>query len=283
MGAAQDLGSLLTISLDERIENLLLEIGRHNLPVLLRFSENGKIVRGFIEQIDEDNFSILVGGISKAGDNALKSYDVLHVETVFLSAKLVFKTSVRGRSAGKIILSRPEKITVIERRNTRRFAVPLELAIFADFLDIRFAIGRLDSPIVSIKNRSRPFAAPHLRIDELGMGGFAVVTRFPAALENLKQNGKEHKISLLFPKSEPIVSSVTVRWVKKTTNALDLSDGHGKLDALLKKKLKADLKGKELTYKESYYRAGLMFSHVSKELDAALRNHIELVISQDYI
>ena len=265
----------VAFSQPEQVAEILREANRLRLQVLIKTSSAGKAIRGQLEYFDAAGKSMRIGSISPAGDALLRGHDFVKVEFILLSKKLVFVSPIRGRTNGKLMLGLPDKLVAIERRVNARFRVPQPNAAFLEFPDRRVDLTRFDAPFVPdflLEDRS-PIA--RLRIDDVSLGGVACFTRYPSVAELLKTEEDGVQALLYFPNTPPLQVPVSVRWTKKTTAPLQ-----GKFEIfsrIIQQKLKPLVGTEDIEIRENFFRVGLQFSEVSKDLDAAIRSFIKLV------
>lgn len=259
----------------EQIGKILAEVTRLRIEVLLRYSNTGKAVRGIAEIFNAPEKSFLVSNISAAGDELLRNHDKVRVEFVLLSTKLVFDAQIRARAAGKIVLGTPTQLVSIERRRNSRFKVPSTQAAFVEFADETVDVTRFDSPFVPKFLLDGATVVPRLRVDDVSLGGIACFSRYSSVAQLLKPSEFGVMGQIYFPNMAPLPVPVSIRWVKKTVNAVPLHkypslartmNGRGKQSPTV-----------DTNLKETYFRVGLQFAEVSQELDAALRRFIHTV------
>lgn len=266
----------VAFSRPEQVFEILNEAHRQKLQVLVRFSNDGKAVRGFVENVDKADLSLRIGGISVAGDDMLRGHDFVKVEFILLSKKLVFVSKIRARVTGKLMLSIPEKLVAIERRTNVRFRVPASHAAFIELPERRIDVARFDAPFVPPFMREQKNFIPRLRVDDVSLGGVAIFTRYTALADVLKADEEELTGTLYFPNHTPVQVPISIRWTKKTIAAVPA----GKFDEVnrvISQKIKSSMASEPIQMKETYFRIGLQFSEVSKDLDGALRSFIRLV------
>ncbi len=268
----------VSFSKPEQIAEILAEANRLKLQVLVKYANDGKSVRGFVESFDAVDMTIRIGGISVAGDALLKNFQQLRVEFILLSRKLVFVSVVKARVQGKLLLACPVKLVAIERRQNSRFKVPASNAAFVEFHDRKIDLNRMDAPFFPNFMRDDKNYLMRLRIDDVSLGGVACFTRFGAISEVLKPDEIGLTALLVFPKTAPISVPVSIRWVKKTLSTVQAGQFDVVQRSFASRILKAPtVTSESLLLKETYYRLGLQFSEVSKELDLALRTCIRVV------
>lgn len=260
----------------EQILKILSEVSRLKIEVLVRYSSTGKAVRGIAEHLSLKEKSFLVSGISPAGDDLLKGHDKVRVEFVLLSTKLVFDTVVRARVPGKIVLSIPTQLISIERRRNSRFKVPSNQAAFVEFADEHAEMSRFDAPFVPPFLCDEALLVPRLRVDDVSLGGLACFTRYSAVSSLLKPSEVGVMGKIFFPDLPPMLVPVSIRWIKKTLNAVP-AGRYPNLTLTLSSRTKSVNVAPDLNLKETYFRVGLQFAEVSQELDAALRKFIHSV------
>ena len=90
----------VAFSKPDQVLEILNEANRLKLQVLIKYSNEGKAVRGFVEGVDARDRTVRIGGISPAGDALLNGCDAVKIEFILLSKKLVFVSRVRSRIPG---------------------------------------------------------------------------------------------------------------------------------------------------------------------------------------
>jgi hypothetical protein len=264
----------------EQLAEIFAEAHRLKLQVLVRTSNTGKAIRGTIEGFDPGEKTLRIGSISVAGDGLLRGHDLVKVEFILLSKKLVFVSQVRARVTGKILLGMPDKVVAIERRLNARFRVPASHAAFVEFPERTVDLARFDTPFVPPFLRSDNDTVPRFRVDDVSLGGVACFTRFGAMVEMFKAEEECVNATLLFPGQAPLVVPVSVRWTKRTTAAL----GPGRFEQLQRvivTRFRPAMSSDDADMRETFYRMGLQFQEVPKELDSSLRQFIRVVQSAE--
>lgn len=272
----------IAFSRPEQLAEIFSEANRLKLQVLIRTSNTGKAVRGVVEGFELGERTLRIGAISAAGDACLRGHDLVKIEFILLSKKLVFVSPLRARVPGKILVGMPEKIVAIERRVNARFRVPASHAAFVEFPERNVDTNRYDIPYVPPFLRDEHTALPRFRIDDVSLGGVACFTRFQGVSDLFRAEEEYVNASLHFPGQAPLLVPVSVRWTKKTTAAL----GPGRFELLQRvivTRFRPSMSPDDADMRESYYRMGLQFHEVPKELDAALRQFLRVVQTAESI
>ncbi len=268
----------IIFSRPEQIAEILTETEKLKLPVLIRYMNDGKAVRGFVERanIAGEN-GIRISGISPAGDAVLASYEVVKIEFVLLSKKLYFVSKIRARATGRILVNAPTKLYAVERRRNARFAIPPGICAFLEFSEAKVDLSRFDSPLNPDITGTKHTLPLRVRIDDISLGGTAISTRFPAISEILKPTGDNIIVAkLLLPKATPVLIPIAIRWSKKSTVHL-LPGKHDNATRVITSKLMSlGTPTDSVQYNEVFQRYGIQFAEVSNELDSALRDFIHL-------
>ncbi len=260
----------------EQITEILAEAEKLRLPVLLRYTNDGKAVRAFVERANiKGEQGVRIGGISAAGDAVLASYDVVKVEFVLLSKKLYFVTRIRARTTSRILVNAPVKLYAVERRRNARFNLPRDASAFLEFPELTIDYSRLDSPLNPDITGALTTAPLRLRLDDISLGGTALSTRFPSIAEILKPTGDNTITAKLhLPKFLPVAVPVAVRWSKKSTLRILPGKHEDMCRALSAKVSNAGFRAADVQFSEIFQRYGIQFSEISSELDAVLREFI---------
>lgn len=274
----------IAFSRPEQLAEIFSEANRLKLQVLIRTSNTGKAVRGSVEGFDMGERTLRIGSISPAGDACLHGYDVVKIEFILLSKKLVFVSQVRARVAGKILLGMPEKIVAIERRVNARFRVPATHAAFVEFPDRRVDTSRYDLPYIPpfLRDSQKDESQARFRIDDVSLGGVACFTRFQGMADLFRAEEEYVNASIQFPGQAPLLVPVSVRWTKKTTATLG-EVRFPLLQRVLVTRFRPAMSPDDPDMRESFYRMGLQFHEVPKELDAALRQFLRVVQTAESI
>ncbi|MEY2986563.1 MAG: hypothetical protein RJB13_84, partial [Pseudomonadota bacterium] len=210
----------IAFSKPEQVLEILREVNRRKTQVLIKYSNDGKLVRGVVEDLLGTEGSLVIAGISPSGDSLLAAFKLVRIEFILLSKKIVFVSKIKQRVSGKILLAIPEKLVAYERRANARFRVPISCAAFLEFSDRKFEVERFDAPFVPIFQRDENSSAPRLRIDDVSLGGVACHTRYSAISELFRADEDELKATIYLPSTHPLQVHVSVRWTKKTTVAV---------------------------------------------------------------
>jgi hypothetical protein len=266
----------IAFSRPEQVLEILREVNRRKTQVLIKYSSDGKLVRGVVEDLLVSEGSLVVSGISAAGDQLLAQHKLVRIEFILLSKKIIFVTKIKQRIPGKILLSVPDKLVALERRANARFRVPVPCAAFLEFNDRRMDLDRFDAPFMPRFMRDDASKAPRVRIDDVSLGGVACFTRYGAIADLFRADEDELMASLYLPSTAPLSVRVSVRWTKKTTAAV-LSGGYDEFQRIVATRLKLLPSSDDMQMRENFFRIGFQFTEVTSELDAALRSFIKLV------
>lgn len=273
---SQQKDKAIAFSRPEQVLEILREVNRRKTQVLIKYSNDGKLVRGVVEDLLANEGSLVVSGISAAGDQLLAPFKLVRIEFILLSKKIVFVTKIKQRIPGKILLAVPDKLVALERRANARFRVPIACAAFLEFSDRRIELDRFDAPFVPRFLRDDVARSPRVRIDDVSLGGVACFTRYGAVADLFRADEDELKATLYLPSTAPLPVSVSVRWTKKTTAAV-LSGNYDDFQRIVANRLKLLPSSSEMQMRENFYRIGFQFTEVTSELDASLRSFVKLV------
>lgn len=271
----------VVFSRPNQISEILREVDRLKLNVLIRYSRTGKAVRALFAGLAVSSGYVSLAGISDEGAALLARSKAVKIEFILLSKKIVFVTEVVSRGKGKLVVKIPEKVIAIERRTNVRFKVPSTHAAFIEFPEKKYDQNDLESPFVPKVLRNRFTGTPLLRIDDVSLGGVAGFTRYGAIQRSLKGSDEQLEAVLYFPNSYPLHVPVTVRWSKKTI-VNDTTRQFENLSRMIAVACGQDPEY-DLKIKESYYRVGIQFSEVSKELDVVLRHFMKKLQQADTV
>ncbi len=266
----------IAFSKPEQVLEILREVNRRKTQVLIKYSNDGKLVRGVVEDLLGSEGSLVIAGISPSGDSLLAAYKLVRIEFILLSKKIVFVSKIKQRVSGKLLLAIPEKLVAYERRANARFRVPISCAAFLEFADRKFEVERFDAPFVPIFQRDEHSSAPRLRIDDVSLGGVACYTRYGAISELFRADEDELRATLYLPSTHPLQVFVSVRWTKKTTATLSLGE-YSEFQRIVANRVKLMPNSDEMQMKETFYRVGFQFTEVNSELDGSLRAFMKLV------
>jgi hypothetical protein len=266
----------IAFSRPEQVLEILREVNRRKTQVLIKYANDGKLVRGVVEDLLGAEGSLVISGISPSGDSLLAPYKLVRIEFILLSKKIVFVSKIKQRVPGKILLAIPEKLVAFERRANSRFRVPISCAAFLELPDRRIELERFDSPFIPRFLRDETSSSARVRIDDVSLGGVACFTRYAAVADLFRADEDELKAHLYLPSTAPIPVHVSVRWTKKTTSAV-MQGNYNDFQRIIANRLKLLPSGEEMQMRENFYRVGFQFTEVSSELDAALRAFIKLV------
>lgn len=273
-GAQKD--KAIAFSRPEQVLEILREVNRRKTQVLIKYATEGKLVRGVVEDLLSSEGSLVVSGISPAGDQLLAPYKLVRIEFILLSKKIIFVTRIKQRIPGKILLAVPDKLVALERRANSRFRVPIPCAAFLEFGDRQIELDRFDAPFVPRFLRDEVARAARVRIDDVSLGGVACFTRYGAVADLFRADEDELSAHLYLPSTAPLSVKVSVRWTKKTTAAV-LGGNYDDFQRIIATRLKVLPSSDDMQMRENFYRIGFQFTEVTNELDAALRSFIKLV------
>lgn len=266
----------IAFSRPEQVLEILREVNRRKTQVLIKYSSDGKLVRGVVEDLLSSEGSLVVSGISAAGDQLLAPYKLVRIEFILLSKKIIFVTKIKQRIPGKILLAVPDKLVALERRANSRFRVPIACAAFLEFSDRQIELDRFDAPFVPRFLRDDGARAARVRIDDVSLGGVACFTRYGAVADLFRADEDELNAHLYLPSTAPMAVRVSVRWTKKTTAAV-LGGSYDDFQRIIATRLKVLPSAEDMQMRENFYRIGFQFTEVTSELDASLRSFIKLV------
>ena len=266
----------IAFSKPEQVLEILREVNRRKTQVLIKYSNDSKLVRGVVEDLLGSEGSLVIAGISPSGDSLLAAYKLVRIEFILLSKKIVFVSKIKQRVSGKILLAIPEKLVAYERRANARFRVPISCAAFLEFTDRKFEVERFDAPFVPVFQRNENSSAPRLRIDDVSLGGVACHTRYGAISELFRADEDELKAIIYLPSTNPLQVFVTVRWTKKTTAAVNQGE-YSEFQRIVANRIKLMPNSDEMQMKETFFRIGFQFTEVNSELDGSLRAFMKLV------
>lgn len=266
----------IAFSKPDQIKRILTEAANLNLEILVRYDARGTAVRAKVVQFSQNDQLLMLGSISAAGDQALRTYDSVLVEFVLLSTKLKFQAKIRGRAQGKLALNMPEKLFSIERRQNSRFKVPVASAAFVEFQDFKIDTSVFDAPFSPKSAGGEKHIIPRLRIDDISLGGIAGFTRSGALAKLLKPSDQDVLARIYFPNMMPFTVPVTLRWLKKTVSNVP-SGKFLRFQQSVGFKLRGSAPVENLGMSETFFRIGIQFSEISKDIDSALRTFIKMV------
>jgi hypothetical protein len=115
-----------------------------------------------------------------------------------------------------------------------------------------------------------------MRIDDVSLGGVAGFTRYSAVANAIKMGDDLQNAILYFPDNYPVPVPVSVRWSKKTT-ATDSDSKFEEFRRLIMNLTAGAVREESIVIKETFFRVGIQFCEVSKELDSLLRTFIKRV------
>jgi hypothetical protein len=267
--------SAIVFTKPSQIVEIMREVNRLQLPLLMRYSNTGKAVRGMFSKYDSDKALFVVTGVSAQGDKLMQVARAVKVEFILLSKKIVFISNVLRKRPGELILQAPQKIVAIERRLNVRYKVSLEQAAFVEFPEILVSGFGLDAPFTmpqGTESRKKK-AKAKLRVDDVSLGGLACFTRAAAIAKELKTQDDSVPAIVSFPNQGLIHVPVSIRWTKKTT-VTDREKHYEQVSNTLHEMLDVSFGRHQNIIRESFHRVGLQFAEVSSDLDGALRTFI---------
>jgi c-di-GMP-binding flagellar brake protein YcgR len=265
---------------EAQIHEILKEAERLKLLVLIRFSIQGTAIRGCIESLDFQAQTMIIHQISPEGFKLLKDHYDVKIEFVLLSKKLVFLSKIRGRVPFKILVGFPNRIVSIERRNNSRFRIQAPQHLKLEVPGFIHDNSRWDSPMdplaihLDLAHLPRNLSTINrFHIDDISLGGIALVTHHHLVTEFFVLDSTLDGLFLIPKGKTRVPVTLNVRWVKKITNMVS-----GEEDEKIRKTLATKLSSEKISQlpplKETFYRIGLQFMEVPRELDSAIRNYI---------
>lgn len=266
----------IVFSKKSQIFEILREVDRLKLQVLLRYSRTGKAVRGTFSSFDFVTPSVTITSISAAGAQCLAQSRLVKVEFILLSKKIAFVADVIATGTGQIVLKAPDKVVVIERRVNVRFKVPVSCSSFIEFPDRKVSPNEDGTPYYPPGLHSSARKTVLMRIDDVSLGGVAGFTRYSGVANAIKIGDDMQNAILYFPDNYPVPVPVSVRWSKKTT-ATDNDAKYEEFRQFVLALAGGSVREEAIVIRETFYRVGIQFGEVSKELDSLLRTFIKRV------
>ena len=260
--------SIVKITSEERIARILEKVIQANMQVYLRWPKDpGVAVKGRLAPITELDEKSLVKGvgiriseISEKGSRYLASKELIQVEFVLMSTKIVFASRVIFRGKEFLIVAFPTCLVSIERRKNARFKAT---SSHVGFIKLEHHNPSKDDFTAMPYFSSFQGLAGALKVEDVSLGGLSVSTNFPSVLPYATRGTIDEGAILTLPLQKPVLCPIEVRWIKKITATE--SDGAENLVKTLTIKL------------------GFQFTSVSPELENALRIYIMQVSQAEAI
>ena len=260
--------SIVKITSEDRIARILEKVIQANMQVYLRWPKEPSVaVKGKLAPIAElDAKAILKGvgirisGISEKGIRYLASKELIQVEFVLMSTKIVFASKVILREKEFLVVAVPKCLVSIERRKNARYKATSN---HVGFIKLEHHKPSKDDFTALPYFSSFQGLAGALKVEDVSLGGISVSTFFPSVLPYATRGTIDESAILTLPLQKPILCPIEVRWIKKIT--AHESDGGDKFVKTLSIKL------------------GFQFTSVSSELENALRVYIMQVSQADAI
>lgn len=238
------------------------------LGVFFRCAEDPSIsVRGKVDAIHEivgpkgtRQKCIRINKVSDKGIRYVNGKDVVQVEFVLMSTKVVFMARILKSEANQLHVSLPRHLVSINRRKNERYGCTNELRGY-------FRLNKYRPPWNDFA--SAPFfdhfagISGYMSIDDLSLGGICVTTPFPAINRVISEKFIDPSSEILLSMQKPCIVPTEVRWIKR-----------------VKEHEKDDLGGVRQFYT---YRIGLQFMSMNDELDATIKQFIQQLAAQDAI
>jgi c-di-GMP-binding flagellar brake protein YcgR len=260
--------SIVKITNEGRIARILDRVIGANMQVYLRWPKDPSVaVKGKLSplapetgQADLKGVGIKISDISEKGVRYLVSKDVIQVEFVLMSTKIIFASRVIFRDKEMLVVAIPKCLVSIERRKNARFkATPGLLG------SIRLEQHKPSKDDFTAMPYFSCFAslAGALKVEDVSLGGLSVSTQFPSIIPFATRGTKDEGAILTLPLQKPVLCPLEVRWVKRITSH--------------------ENDGDEKTVKSMSIKLGFQFTSVSSELENAIRVYIMQVSQAEAI
>ena len=254
--------TIMKVSNPERIQRILHRMAQASLSVLLRIDGTTVAVKGRASSVaaNVSTLGLRIANISDKGLTLLKVGQLIRVEFVMMSTKVVFQSPVLIIEPGSILVGIPGALVSIERRKNARHATTPDLMAYITVTQWQ---PRANDALAPPFFQHQEPLARYIAIGDFSQGGISGVVRFPSVIESLKRGTIDGGAFLHLPMSKPIAMPIEVRWTKRTRERVENSDG-------------------SITQMRSY-RFGGEFVNPAQELQLAIRQFIQQISRQGAI
>jgi len=260
--------SIVKITNESRIARILEKVIQAHMQVFLRWPKDPSVaVKGKLSPITEVNeqsrlkgVGIRISEISEKGARYLATKEIIQVEFVMMSSKIVFASKIIFREKEFLVVDVPQTLVCIERRKNARYKATSGLVGFLKMEQHK--PGRDDFTAMPYFSFFQGVAGA-LKVEDVSLGGISVGTHFPSVLPYATRGTKDEGAILTLPLQKPVLCPIEIRWIKKIT----AHEGDG-----------ADSSLKTLSIK-----LGFQFTSVSPELENAIRIYIMQVSQSEAI
>ncbi len=219
------MNSSIKINNPERIRRILQRICESNLQIFLKTSPQSHIsIRGTTQYLYANNNppQMLITKVSARGIEILRDVKNVQIEFSMMSTKVLFSCQLISITGNSLYVSIPEQLVSIERRKNTRYPTTIDNSPYMnlDFLNENYC-KPLSMPVVPCYD----FLKNRLRVADLSLGGFCVVSDFPIFQNQLEIGKIDIASKMILPMIGEFITPVEIRWVKKVKEHLQGSSG----------------------------------------------------------
>jgi hypothetical protein len=255
------------ITSPERVARILQRVAQGGVGIQIRsLAQIETAVKGRASSSGtlstQDAFEI--SGVSDKGRAHLQSFmqsnNGVQIEFVLMAVKVVFFARIVKFSGSAVLVTIPDYLTTIERRRDERFVMPVGNKAF---LRLEDWFPEIKDPVVPPFFEYQRELASLVALGDISLGGISIVSRFPALCKVLQKGAMLDKVSLLFPLSEPINSTIEIRWAKRLRESVQ------------------DFTGEPRTFRA--YKFGIQFVNPSSKLQSEIQRFIAKIATSEAI
>ena len=221
---------ILKITNRERIDRILEKLIQSQAQVLIRSHKDLSIaVKGRLTNmidffVDEQTKAkgIGIGDVSDKGLRYLGGHEVLQIEFILMSTKVVFVSRVLISEGSYLIILVPNQLTSIERRINARYKATAD---YSGFLKMEiFKPGFEDYGAPPFLPQQAHLSSM-LKLDDVSLGGLSVSSHFPSVTNVAKRGVIDDGAMLILPLQKPVICPLQVKWTKRVTSHHKDHDG----------------------------------------------------------
>ena len=224
--------SLVKIYNDQRITRIFQKICQSRIQVLIRLEINATTaIKAYANQLvtkngEDKQTRILLDSISENGIKYLEGKEIIYLEFVLISNKLICASRVRKINTDEILVDLPNSLTSIERRANARYKTKPESCAFVQLSKWKTSTKDLLAAPHFEKHQA---LATHILISDISIGGLCLKTFFPSISSKLTKDLVDEKAKIKFPLKDNLHVSLNIRWVKRINEHIKVTSSRNNI------------------------------------------------------
>jgi hypothetical protein len=260
--------SILRISNPERVQRILDRVIEAQLGVLFRWpkepsvSVKGRVTAMFDFYLEGGKKAqgLRISNISEKGMRYIWDKDVMQVEFVLMSTKVVFVCKIVSKDQNHVVVTVPKHLISVNRRKNERYASTENLQGLFRFEMFR---PRWEDFAASPCYQHYSKMSGYMKIEDVSLGGICVSSTFPSVNKIARRGLIDDAGEILLPMQKPVTAPIELRWIKR------IKEHHKDDDGSVRQFMS--------------YRLGLQFLNMNQEIETAIRMFIQQTTQQEAI